>query len=427
MTALFACVLACGGSGNSGRAPSVNDDDASPAADDDDASPIDDDSPTFAEQDVFVSHTEGYHVFRIPSLIQSADGVMLAFCEGRDSIEDDGRIDIVLKRSFDSGKKWTPLTVVATDGDGTAGNPAPVVDRNTGAILLPYCTNPPYDENSRRVWVTSSMDDGETWSPPLEITAQASEPGWGWNATGPGRSIQLRSGRFVVPCNHRNQSGTVSNSHVIYSDDGVNWQIGGVLGPNTDESQVAQLPDESLIINMKDLSTAHLRWIARSYDEGRTWTPTVHDDALPDPGCQGSLLETSNGLMFSNPVGDVEILRHDLTARLSADGGRTWAYSKTIQAGPSAYSALSDLPDGRFGCLYEQGPIPFLPYARITPATFSLAWLEEKRNTECGLSTQRAQRAAQGAQNDAGAAIEHSDRFVHSTGGVNQTQGRKLN
>jgi sialidase-1 len=372
-------VSACSRATNNGDDDlSPADDDASPASDDDDNDNDDDDnSPYFAEQDIYVSHTEGYNVFRIPSLIQSTNGAMLAFCEGRDSIEDDGRIDIVLKRSFDKGKTWTPLTVVATNGDGTAGNPAPVVDRSTGAILLPYCTNPAYDENSRRIWVTKSVDDGETWSSPVEITAQASEPDWGWNATGPGRSIQLASGRFVVPCNHRDKSGTVSNSNVFYSDDGATWHLGGILGPNTDESQVAQLADGSLIINMRDLSSDHLRWIARSYDEGLTWTPTVHDDALPDPSCQGSLLETTDGLMFSNPVGDVSILRHDLTARLSEDGGRTWAFSKTIHAGPSAYSALSDLPDGGFGCLYEQGRIPFLPYDRITLATFSIGWLKE--------------------------------------------------
>ena len=374
LSSLFLAV-ACSSSDSGSDDDSATDDDSSAA--DDDTTADDDSSPYFAEQDIFVNHVDGYNVFRIPSLIQSANGAILAFCEGRDSIADDGDIDIVLKRSFDHGKTWTPLTVVATNGDGTAGNPAPVVDRLTGAILLPFCTNPAHDMNNRRVWLTKSEDEGETWSPPVEITEQASRPDWGWNATGPGRSIQLRSGRFVVPCNHRDKSGTVSNSHVIVSDDGVNWRIGGVLGPNTDESQVAELEDSSLIINMRDLSSDHHRWIARSYDEGETWTPTVHDDALPDPGCQGSLLETSSGLMFSNPVGDISILRHNLTARLSEDGGRTWAFSKAIHAGPSAYSSLSDLPDGRLGCLYEQGRIPFLPYDRITLAVFSLAWLTE--------------------------------------------------
>ena len=117
--------------------------------------------------------------------------------------------------------------------------------------------------------------------------------------------------------------------------------------------------------------------MARSYDEGLTWTETIRDPALPDPSCQGSLLETPYGLLFSNPVGEVSILRHDLTIRLSTDGGTTWAVSKILHAGPAAYSALSLLPDGRIGVLYENGTIPFLPYKKITLATFSVDWLEQ--------------------------------------------------
>jgi sialidase-1 len=356
-----------------------NNDDASPGDDDDDNDDDndDDDDVYFAEQDLFVNHVDGYSVFRIPSMIETTQGTLLAFCEGRDSIRDDGNIDLVEKRSFDNGQTWSALQVVIDFGPDTAGNPAPVVDRDTGRIWLPYCTNPAYDMNNRRVWITYSDDDGATWAESREITDMASQPDWGWNATGPGRSIQLQSGRLLVPCNHRNKSGLDSHSHVIYSDEGLTWQIGGILGPGTDESQVAQLEDGSLIINMRDLSSEHGRQIARSYDEGLTWTAATYDEALPDPGCQGSLLETPYGLMFSNPVGEVSILRHDLTVRLSGDGGETWALSKSLHAGPSAYSALSYFPDGRLGCLYENGEFPFAPYHRITLATFSLGWLEE--------------------------------------------------
>jgi len=72
----------------------------------------------FSEQDLFVGRAGSYPVFRIPSLIESAQGTLLAFAEGRASIADDGDIDIVLKRSFDGGRTWTRLQVVAENGFG---------------------------------------------------------------------------------------------------------------------------------------------------------------------------------------------------------------------------------------------------------------------------------------------------------------------
>src|SRR5262249_50094408 len=77
---------------------------------------------------VFVSGQAGYHPYRIPSLLISAKGTLLAFCEGRKtSRSDTGDIDLVLRRSFDGGKTWQPTQIVWDDGDNTCGNPCPVV------------------------------------------------------------------------------------------------------------------------------------------------------------------------------------------------------------------------------------------------------------------------------------------------------------
>jgi hypothetical protein len=88
-------------------------------------------------QDIFISGKDKYHTFRIPALIATPKGALLAFCEGRkNSASDTGKIDVVLRRSSDSGKSWTPMQVVAADGDNTVGNPCPVVDAKTGTIWL---------------------------------------------------------------------------------------------------------------------------------------------------------------------------------------------------------------------------------------------------------------------------------------------------
>jgi len=89
--------------------------------------------PSFRQINIFVSGTDGYHTFRIPSLIVTQKGTVLAFCEGRKGARSDtGNIDIVLKRSFDGGRLWQPMEVIWDDGYNVCGNPCPVIDRDTG-------------------------------------------------------------------------------------------------------------------------------------------------------------------------------------------------------------------------------------------------------------------------------------------------------
>lgn len=333
--------------------------------------------PAVREVDVFVGNEDGYPTYRIPALIETKSGALLAFAEGRQDINDTGDIDLVMKKSVDGGATWSALKVVVDNGPDVAGNPCPVVDRATGTILLLFDENPADDDQARRVLVTKSADEGATWSKPVDVTADAKLPSWTWYATGPGRGIQLASGRFVIPCDHHDPSTGVSSSHVIWSDDGDHWHVGGSLAPDTDEAQVAELADGTLLLNARDMSPAHRRVVGRSSDQGQTWTSVARDPTLTDPPCQGSLLQTPFGLLFSNPD-SVELLgRARLTVRISHDGGATWAASRVLREGPSAYSSLAVTPNGEIACLYEHGEqLPFAPYERITVARFARSWLE---------------------------------------------------
>ena len=209
----------------------------------------------------FRAGTDGYFAFRIPALVTSTQGTLLAFCEGRKtSLSDDGDNDLVLRRSFDAGRTWEPLQLVHEEGGDavvTIGNPCAVVDRTTGVVWLTM------NRENGRVLVTSSSDDGQTWAAPRDITTDVSRPEWGWYAMGPGCGIQLTAsgsnhshpGRLVIPANHRttpDRSGP-SSSHVIYSDDhGRSWHVGGTVGPHTNECQLAELGDGRLLINCRN-------------------------------------------------------------------------------------------------------------------------------------------------------------------------------
>jgi sialidase-1 len=342
--------------------------------------------------DVFVSGSEGYHTFRIPSLIASAEGTLLAFCEGRKSSRSDhGDIDLVLRRSSDGGKTWGPIILVYEEGGPdavTIGNPCPVVDASTGTIWLPFC------RDNDTVLVTSSSDDGRRWSAPQEITQQVKRPDWGWYATGPGVGIQLRrgehAGRLVIPCDHREtvEGDEVMFSHVFYSDDnGQSWKLGGSVDRHTDECQVVELSGGDLLINMRNYwertgkrpERGGKRAVARSSDGGVTWSGLDFDAALIEPICQASIRRArwpatgrSGVILFANPASAAG--RKRMTVRASFDDGKTWPVAKQLYAGSSAYCCLCMIAPDQVGCLYEKDD-----YQRIVLARFPLAWLTSAR------------------------------------------------
>ena len=332
---------------------------------------------SLTQLELFRAGEGGYRSYRIPALIVTSKGTLLAFCEGRrNSGADAGDIDVLLRRSFDRGKTWSSVQKIADRGEDTIGNPTPVVERKTGTIFLLLTSNPGSATERqitdripgavRTVWITHSADDGASWSPPVDITAQVKRPEWTWYATGPGNGIQLRSGRLVIPCDHN------GSSHIIYSDDrGATWKIGGVAEDKTNESAVAELKDGSLLLNMRSYHGKYRRAIQRSRDGGITWSPLTFDDTLIEPVCQASLISAGRGrLLFSNPAATT---RTHLTVRLSKDSGVTWSASRLFYEGPSAYSSLAMLPGRTVGLLYERGD--HNPYERITFARFNLSWL----------------------------------------------------
>lgn len=357
----------------------------------------------FEQQTLFRAGEGGYVSCRIPAVVATAKGTVLAFCEGRvNSGGDSGEIRLLVRRSTDGGRTFGPQQVVWSDGPNTCGNPCPVVDASTGVVWLLMTHNPGEDHEkqinagtatgTRTVWVTSSGDDGVTWAPPREITADVKRPEWGWYATGPGVGIQLEhgphKGRLIIPCDYAARRGSPGggNSHVIYSDDhGATWKIGGEPPEHRfNESQIVELEEGSVMLNMRNIRVSKdqptTRGVAVSRDGGETFGPAHGDPALPEPVCQGSILrfawkaERPGLILFSNPASTEK--RERLMVRLSTDDGRTWPASRVVWPGPTAYSCLVKLPDGTVGLLYEAGEKK--SYERIDFARFDLAWVEGK-------------------------------------------------
>lgn len=306
---------------------------------------------------VFVSGTEGYYCFKIPVLVVSANGTILALSEARtDSCSDFAQTALVIRRSYDNGATWGPLSVVYAEPGYVIGNAAPVVLPSSGKIVLPFC------RNNTQIFLTSSTDNGETWTSPV-LLENAVDPSWKWVGTGPPASIVLSgSGRIVTPCYHTtlfHSDGEISRSHVMFSDDdGVTWSIGGSL-PSlhwTNECEAVDLGNNTVLINARSFISHRLQSI--STDGGLTFGD-VEDTPIPEPveGCEMSTIRhaASGRLFLSGPTVESIYRSHmSLWTNASPTGDASaWSPVALIDSGPAGYSALAVLPDASLGLLYE--------------------------------------------------------------------------
>jgi sialidase-1 len=352
------------------------------------------DRPGLPMVDVFVGGRDGYPAYRIPALITTPKGTLLAFAEGRANLRDHSENDIVLKRSTDHGKTWSALQVIAEDGENALNNPTAVVVRETGRVLLFYQryqkgfdehkAEPGY-EGARvcRTFITHSDDDGLTWATPVEITRSVKRPDMVTStASGPGIGIQLQrgahAGRILIPFN-QGPYGQWKVYAAISDDRGATWRHGETAPEGSpgyaNEVQFVELTDGSVMLNARNQGGNNQRKIALSRDGGETWTATYTDPALIEPVCQASLLRhslnadaSSDVFLFSNPASTSA--RTNGTVRLSHDEGRTWPISRVIYPGGFSYSCLTSLADHSVGCFFERDGA-----RAITFVSFTVDWL----------------------------------------------------
>jgi sialidase-1 len=276
--------------------------------------------------------------YRIPAVVQTKSGALVAFAESRHGGCGDSQVkEIAVSTSKDNGKTWSPVShaVTAPTDNGNVGNPMPFA-LSDGRVALTYVYR---NDGGAGVGSGDAMvfseDDGMSWSQPRDITegfgeAKGSMPG-------PGAGIQLESGRLLLISHF----GAYVDDYVTYSDDqGETWSTVAQKFPKMDEATMADLGGGEVLLNFRHLAEGSRgRGVARSSDGGLTWTDISYDSALKGPVCQGSLAAFGGHVYFSNP--DSTSGRNHLTVKRSDDGGHSWTASYLIQAESSAgYSSL---------------------------------------------------------------------------------------
>jgi sialidase-1 len=326
-------------------------------------------SSRFSSINLFVSGENKVSQYCIPSLVTTNKGTLIAVCDARvDKPEDaPNNIDLVMRRSFDNGKKWTKQeTIVNFPGNDAAADASMVVDKQTGVIWLAYdyAIADPQGQLGRiiRIHIIKSSDDGTTWSKPLNLNYLTRGKSF-WLQNAPGKGLYTKSGVIVFPMYtisgdfyHPKQKQTVL---IISKDHGKSWSMSNGVGNNNVEAQIASLSNGGIIANMRRPDGKGYRQIATTDDLGRSWSNVYTDSALVEPGCQGSMInyhiKGKSFLLFSIP--DDKKYRRNLVLHISNDDGKTWKKTLSIYKRNTPYSAsyscLTKLPNGNIGILYE--------------------------------------------------------------------------
>ncbi|MEU2561192.1 sialidase family protein [Streptomyces longispororuber] len=370
-------------------------------------------APSFEQQTLFkATQDPGYTCFRIPAVVRTTKGTLLAFAEGRvNDCSDAGDIDLVLKRSRDGGRTWGPMQVINEGAGDTHGNPTPIVDRRTGRIVLAETYNKGRTDGqncatpcARTPYLQYSDDDGVTWSKPRDLSDQILPADWNsWYATGPVHGIQLtrgrHKGRLVFAVNAETWNGsrvTANHAALVVSDDGgTTWRIGatdtypvdaadGTFRQKPSEMTVTERYDGAIYVSGREQDGTDLghRSHTLSRDGGDSFAaPFRPQPDLYCPQVQGSTLRIGQRLLLACPADPDR--RRTMIVRSSYDGGRTWDSvdrGTVVTTDWSGYSDMVRADAEHVGLMYEGGPVDARDEIRF--ARFTEEWLKPRRGPD---------------------------------------------
>ena len=293
---------------------------------------------------VFYPGLNGSKCYRIPSIIATARGTLLAFAESRLSgCGDQGAHNLVVRRSSDEGRTWGPLIVAVFGTVPCPGcpaavsnpNPVEVTHRNgSKAIMLAYDTmNNPNAAHHGLDMLTWSFDDGLTWGDAGSAASHAA-------------------------------------TTLVYPPEP---NVGALIGPAVG----LEASDGTLFLWITS------GFLAISRDHGATWSASQR---APEPSSECSIAfaqSSANATLIMNcrsiltRMASSMSARERMTIHQSTDHGASWgaAGGQVLHAGPSAYSQLVQLPSGGgLAVLFEAGTktaydtISFAPFTWTPPA-----------------------------------------------------------
>lgn len=380
------------------------------------------------ETDISLFANDGQWHYRLPSLLVTKAGTVLAACQKRFGRGDDfAPSSLVLRRSHDGGKTFEPEQTLFERPGTITFNGNLIEDRDRGTIFACFIAFPEAERGTwfQKKWVPQgggfsiiqSTDDGRTWSAPIEIMPEPNAEGWhGGGAFNNNHGVQLRggahAGRLVIGARAFKEGvyeGRAKGA-LIYSDDhGATWKVGGVMLKEIDaingEVTVGETSDGEVYVNSRNGASKvvirakaageqaqlppgiapHRRIYSRSKDGGESFYAEGCHEELFDGPCNAGLAwvparaEGARGvLLFTAPAVQN---RSRLTGYISRDDGQHWIAGKVISEKSGGYSDSAVLPEQTILTLYENAHDPERSLGLLF-ARYNLEWLLAKRTPE---------------------------------------------
>ena len=288
-----------------------------------------------------------YSQCRIPGIVITENGTLLAYYECRRSNSDWAEIDIKIIRSTDAGNTWQTVTIIEGSGH-TLNNPVMFVNGQELHFL--------FLKDYKVLFHCVSIDDGKSFSSPRQISVDCT---FFYNviAVGPGHGI-VHDGKMIVPVwfaqnREHPQAHRPSIIATLYSTDGKDWHVGEIIGKdllmNPSECALAITADNKVFISIRNENEGRRRAFALSDNGFSDWSEAYFDPQMPDPICMGSMCNDSQRIYHINC--DSNTKRENLTVKYSDNGFKS--FESVFVDTPAGYSDIA-VKNNKLYIFYER-------------------------------------------------------------------------
>ena len=386
-------------------------------------------------EETLIFASGGRSNYRIPSMVVTNKGTLLAFTNDRKDTASDSATETALsmcRKEVDG--KWGEVIDLSSIPGWGVGLGSAVYDTETERVFVFGGRSAAHrnefqeytpeqlaemrrktEEEAARLGVLYgeilfiSDDDGVTFYEKHHTPIHGKQLHWdgkeydiGCTTHGSAHGIQLRhgkyKGRLLCPC--RTNIGKCASladlfkctyNNAMYSDDhGETWHIGSCVQVGTGEGTLFENQDGTITYNSRAYYKDGKRYIATSTDGGESWHDFYADDFLLEEkniGCNASLVrveldeikdksmlpaDAEGVTVFCNPRA---VTRDNMCACVSFDAGKTWSHVKQIYPHHASYSSLVWNPvNQHFALLHERGTRNAVSDG-LAVVEFDLEWL----------------------------------------------------
>jgi len=290
----------------------------------------------------------GYPAHHCSSITEAPNGDLLVSWYGGSYESSDDQV-LFLARRKKGARTWSKPQIIVTSPGKPPGNAILFTDKRSRVWLVwgrmdgtqPMSRGTGWD--ACQLFYRTSADSGVTWSSDKPFYHDS----LGWLPRN--LPIFLSDGTLVVPISdERNGHGVDLSFFLATKDNGATWTQSGIMRGG-EQPTFIERSDGTLLAYLRVRPNIKA---AESHDGGKTWSePTPIEFKNPDAGISMRRLKNGHVLLVFN---NQDRSRSPLHIARSLDEGRTWSKPLELESNPGEYSYPSVLQtsDGKIHIIY---------------------------------------------------------------------------